>query len=567
MATGAESATNGGTVDYSTTNIQVEGVDEADIVKSDGKYIYNFSKNRLIITEAYPIENAAILSKTELQNVTPQEMFIAGNKLLLFGYSYEQYPEEKAIASGEYYPYWRGNAVIARLYDISDRANPKVLKEIEFEGSYLTSRLIGENAYFVVNSWPRNWVCEDGKEGCIIPLMVEDGVEKKVAEATEIGYIPPMPASSFVTIASLNLETEEMQKETIAGSAENVYASMNSIYLAGISWLPPETPIVGVVERIITGDREKTVINKFGLTEGKIGYVGQGEVPGHVLNQFSMDEFEGNFRIATTVGEVWGSGEAQSKNNLYVLGPEMDVIGKLENLAPGEKIYSARFMGKRAYMVTFKKVDPLFVIDVSDPTNPKVLGKLKIPGFSDYLHPIDETHLIGVGKETIEAVKGDFAWYQGMKLAVFDVSDVANPVEMHKVVIGDRGTDSYALRDHKAFLYDKEKELLVLPIMLAEIPAEQKKPIENESISPTYGEPVFQGAFVFRLTLENGFEEKGRITHVTGEDELKRGYYFSDEYSVKRALYIGNVLYTLSDSMLKANALDTLAELTEFAFE
>ncbi len=568
MATGAESA-NGGTVDYSTTNIQVEGVDEADIVKSDGKYIYNFSQNRLIITDAYPIENAAILSKTELQNVTPQEMFVAGDKLLLFGYKYEEQDaqsEAKSIAVGEYYPYGGSNKVIARLYDISDRANPKVEKEIEFEGSYVTSRLIGSNAYFVVNSWPRNWVCEDGKEGCIIPLMVEDGVEKKVAEATEIGYIPPMPASSFVTIASLNLETEEMQKETIAGSAETVYASQNSIYLAGTSWLPPETPIVGAVERIITGDREKTVINKFGLQEGKIGYVGQGEVPGHVLNQFSMDEFEGNFRIATTVGQVSRMGSGTT-NNLYVLDTEMNTIGKLEDLAPGEKIYSARFMGKRAYMVTFKKVDPLFVIDVSEPTNPKVLGKLKIPGFSDYLHPIDETHLIGVGKETIEAVKGDFAWYQGMKLAVFDVSDVANPIEMHKVVIGDRGTDSYALYDHKAFLYDKEKELLVLPIMLSEIPAEQKKPIENESISPTYGEPVFQGAFVFRLTLENGFEERGRITHVTGEDELKRGYYYSDEYSVKRALYIGNVLYTLSDSMLKANALDTLSELKEFAFE
>ncbi|MDP2973982.1 MAG: beta-propeller domain-containing protein, partial [Candidatus Diapherotrites archaeon] len=256
MATSAEGAVGGGgTVDYSTTNIQVEGVDEADIVKSDGKYIYNFSKNRLIITDAYPIENSTILSKTELQNVTPQEMFIAGNKLLLFGYKYEEYEqpsEQKSIAVGEYYPYWGGSKVIARLYDISNRTNPKVLKEIEFEGSYVTSRLIGENAYFVVTSWPRNWVCEDGKEGCIIPLMVEDGVEKKVAEATEIGYIPPMPASSFVTIASLNLETEEMQKETIAGSADSVYASLNSIYLAATAWMPPETPIIGAVERIIT---------------------------------------------------------------------------------------------------------------------------------------------------------------------------------------------------------------------------------------------------------------------------------------------------------------------------
>ena len=152
-------------------------------------------------------------------------------------------------------------------------------------------------------------------------------------------------------------------------------------------------------------------------------------------------------------------------------------------------------------------------------------------------------------------------------MAVFDVSDVANPKEMHKIVIGDRGTDSYALHDHKAFLYDKEKELLVLPIMLAEIPEEQKKPLEDETRSPSYGEHVFQGAFVFRLTLENGFEETGRITHLTPEDELKRGYYFGNEYSVQRSMYIGNVLYTYSQRMLKANALDTLQDLKEFSFE
>ena len=224
-------------------------------------------------------------------------------------------------------------------------------------------------------------------------------------------------------------------------------------------------------------------------------------------------------------------------------------------------------MGKKAYLVTFKKVDPLFVLDMANPKNPKVLGKLKIPGYSDYLHPFDETHIIGVGKETIEAAKGDFAWYQGLKMAIFDVSDVSNPKEMHKVVIGDRGTDSYALRDHKAFLFDKEKELLVLPILLAEIPEEQTRPLEGNQQWPSYGEPVFQGAFVFKVSLGEGFVERGRITHITPEDELKRGYYYGSEYSVKRSLFIENVLYTLSERMLKANALDTLEGLKEFSLQ
>jgi len=569
----SETADSGrGSTDYSTTNIQVEGVDEADIVKSDGRYIYNFSKNRLVITDAYPIDDSEIVSKTELKGIYPTEMFVEGDKLLLFG----NYSREEVYFQGAmpYRPYYYGGNTIVQLYDVSDKADPKLEKEIEFDGRYLTSRLIGKNAYFVINSWPDYYpiMSEEGElipqEENIIPRMVEDGVEKRIAVATDVLYIPPMPAESFVTIAALNLDSEELEKETVAGSAESVFASQENIYISGRAWLAPETPVLKEVERIIVGDVEKTIINKFALDKGEIKFVGQGNVPGHILNQFSMDEYNGNFRIATTLGEVWRGPEIgeQSKNNLYVLDEEMNTIGKLEDLAPGEKIYSARFMGAKAYMVTFKKVDPLFVIDVSDPTNPRVLGKLKIPGYSDYLHPIDETHIIGIGKDTIESGYGDFAWYQGMKMAIFDVSDVANPKEMHKIVIGDRGTDSYALHGHKAFLYDKEKQLLVLPITLAEIPEEQKKPLEDNMNSPSYGEPVFQGAFVYKVTLENGFEEKGRITHISEEEELKRGYYYGDEYSVKRSLYMENVLYTLSDKILKANDLTTLEHLKDFVF-
>lgn len=573
---GAEAAEG---VSYSRTNVQVEGVDEADIVKTDGKFIYNFSQNKLAITDAYPIETSGIVSMTDLNasapegtegqvSVMPQEMFVLNDRLLLFGNKGYYGPVyETGVKAMPYYYGGYGGGIVVQLYDVADRSKPVLLKELEFEGSYLTSRLIGSNAYFVVNSWPTY-----ADENNIIPLMVEDGVEKKVAEATDIGYLPPMPVESFVTIVSLNLDSMDLAKETIAGNAENVFASLDNIYLASIVWSAPEIPLIAGAGRIIVGDTiENTVVNKFNLSEGKISFVGQGSVPGHVLNQFSMDEFEETFRIATTAGQVSRSG-SQTSNNVYVLDKEMKLAGKLEDLAPGEKIYSARFMGKRAYLVTFKKVDPLFVIDLSNPAEPKVLGKLKIPGFSDYLHPIDENHLIGVGKETIEAKGGEFAWYQGMKLAVFDVGNVEAPIELHKVVIGDRGTDSYALSDHKAFLYDREKELLVLPIMLAEIPeAEKQKQAvtgsEGEIIEwPAYGEPVFQGAFVYKLTLENGFEEKGRITHVSKEDELKRGYYFGDEYSVKRALFIDGVLYTLSDSMLKANSLADLSELKEFVF-
>ncbi len=628
MEKSPDSAGLGGSSDFSRTNVQVGGVDEADIVKSDGRYIYTFSKNRLIIVDAYPAESGKIVSETALDGLSPIEMFVSGDRLLLFatsnggGYYGGAQPGTLQKNYGNYY----GGTTVARLYDISGRENPKQEKELEFRGSYLTSRLIGNNAYFVINSYPNYGPC--GIYGCggftgavadennIIPMMKEDGAEKRVADVQEIGYLPPMPIQSFVTIASLNLDSKQLEKETIAGSAESVFASENSIYLAATAYLPREVQpmqdvngsvaeaigkagqatvqkIIGAPQRAIYGDYEKTVVNKFGLDAGKIGFVAQGIVPGHVLNQFSMDEYGGNFRIATTQGQVSRMG-SQTSNNLYVLDGKMGTIGTLEGLAPGEKIYSARFMGKKAYMVTFKKVDPLFVIDVSNPREPKVLGKLKIPGYSDYLHPIDENHIIGVGKDTVESGYGNFAWYQGMKMAIFDVSDVANPLEMHKIVIGDRGTDSFALQNHKAFLYDNEKQLLVLPIELSLIPEEQKRQYEERAnaqnsqagqgtapnaklgqgqvapqkmiSSPLYGEPVFQGAFVYKVSLENGFEERGRITHLTAEDELKRGYYYGNEYVVKRALYIGDTLYTLSDRMLRANSLSTLEPIREFAF-
>jgi uncharacterized secreted protein with C-terminal beta-propeller domain len=237
------------------------------------------------------------------------------------------------------------------------------------------------------------------------------------------------------------------------------------------------------------------------------------------------------------------------------------VAGKLEGLAPGEKIYSARFMGDRAYLVTFKKVDPFFVLDLSDPGNPKVLGALKIPGYSDYLHPYDENHIIGIGKNTMEAnpEEGNFAWYQGIKIAIFDVSDFAHPREMFKADIGDRGTDSYALNDHKAFLFDRDKNLLVLPVLLAELAPEQKASQDTQAFD--YGKYTYQGAYVYDISLENGIRLKGRVTHLDDPSVLNGDYgYYDSGDAVKRSLYIGNSLYTVSDAMVKANNLGDLTE-------
>ncbi len=603
----SDSGTGGASVNpsgpaYSNTNVQVEGVDEADIVKTDGKYIYAFYKNKLVITLAYPADEARVVKTLNLDNITPSQMFVNGNKLILFGNSYEQreYPayDTKMAAPGWggsyiYPPYWNYSKSIVNVYDISNKENPTLEKELAFTGNYVSSRMIGNQVYFVMQAYPEYYMLNaetKDDDASIIPPYFEDGVEKPLAAPQDIGYLRPIYAQSFVTIGSLNVDTLSFNKETIVGSAETTYASENNLYLAHTQWNyygGPIMPLAGVREvddasppattdTAMPNEQDnttKTIIHKFSLNNGRVEYEGKGTALGRVLNQFSMDEHKNTFRIATTIDEQWNpltNENTKSMNNVYTFNEDMELVGSLEDLAPGERIYSARFMGDRAYLVTFRQIDPLFVLDLSDATNPKVLGKLKIPGYSDYLHPIDATHIVGIGKDTETSKSGDFAYYLGMKLAIFDVTDVENPQQMHSLIIGDRGTDSFALQDHHAFLFDAEKNLLVLPIYLHEISDEQKNNIQNGIGDwrdwPAYGEPVFQGAFVYNVTLENGFKERGRITHVDEEIDLKSGYYYDWQYQVKRSLFIEDVLYTISDKRIKANALSDLHEIKTIDF-
>ena len=223
-------------------------------------------------------------------------------------------------------------------------------------------------------------------------------------------------------------------------------------------------------------------------------------------------------------------------------------------------------MGERAYMVTFIKTDPLFVIDLSSPENPKVLGELQMPGYSDYLHPYDATHLIGIGKDAVAADEGNFAWYQGLKLALFDVSNVNNPVLLANYTIGDRGTNSAVLNDPKAFLFDLNKNILVIPVDLAIVNESQIQPYPTNF--PAYGEMVWQGAYVFSLSPNSGFTLKGTVTHINATILNDQGflinpndYYLTQSQWISRSLYIGNILYTVSNSQVQLNSLTDLSKI------
>jgi uncharacterized secreted protein with C-terminal beta-propeller domain len=560
----------GGSSDgFSSTNIQVEGVDEPDTVKTDGTYLYVLANQTLYIIEAYPADEANILSKISFKDdVYISNFFMNNDYLIVFGSSYN-YPilYEKSIRdNGEIEDVviedkpWDVSTSVIIIYDISDRENPVVKKDIEIDGSYFDSRMIGNYVYII--STEHTYYIYRINDGngllCIPEIKIDNNITKIPYD--DIYYVDtPELVDTMTHVIAINLETMKVdEKSFLIGVSQTMYVSINNIYLVYTKYDYNIQPLIGGTYE---SSDETTMIHKINIDTGEINYQTKGEVPGHVLNQFSMDEYNGYFRIATTIGYTWDEYNP-STNNIYILDENLERISEIEDISPGEQIYSTRFTGDKAYIVTFKNIDPFFTIDLSDARNPRVIGYLKIPGFSTYLHPYDDNHIIGIGKDTIASSDPSFAWYQGLKIALFDVSNFENPKELDKVIIGDRGTDSSALYDHKAFLFDREKELLVIPISLHEI-SEEIKNQYNEEPASAYGEFTYQGAYVYKLNLD-GFEYIGRITHMSEEEKQTTEfwwYWYKSSSYISRSQYIGNVLYTISDKMVKMNNLEGLSEI------
>ncbi len=617
---------------YSTTNIQVEGVDEADIVKNDGKYIYTVTGNKVEIVEAYPASEMSIKSIINLSS-SISSIFLNEDKLVIFSSAseYTYYPATKCaelkagadIISG--CGGYSSEKTLIYTYDISDRSNPILESNVSVDGNYRDARMIGDYVYLIstkyINfenptlSYSVDSVRSEMPIGDIYYFDTEDS-----------GYV-------FTIVNAINVNSGDFNsKAYLLGYSYGLYVSQDNIYLTYtktisqkdyydrivkdvfLPLLPDDekqevkdivnsdksssekwkqiSVIVNTYSESLKGeekaefdkslmekmsdfqnaiqkDYQKTGIHKIHVDKEGINYITSGEVPGTILNQFSMDESKGNFRIATTTGHVSRNGGATSLNHLYVLNKDMSIIGKVEDLAPGERIYSVRFLGNRAYIVTFKKIDPLFVIDLSKADEPNVLGYLKITGYSDYLHIYDENHVIGIGKETAGGNE-QFSWYQGVKISLFDVSDVENPIELGKFEIGDRGTESIALHEHKAFLFDKEKKLLVIPVSLAEINRSKYKDCNDSEKNDynsrnycltdnTYGEHVWEGAYVLNINLQ-GISLRGKVTHSENESDA-RNYWYGSKDSIMRSLYMDDVLYTISGAKIKANNLETLEEI------
>ncbi|MED1823496.1 beta-propeller domain-containing protein [Brevibacillus agri] len=547
--------------DFSATNTQVQGVDEADIVKTDGTYLYQSTSREVRIVKAYPASEMRMTSRISYEDglFTPLEMFVDDKKLIVIGQANSSVELAPLPASKRAIPYYRHNQLVkALVYDIQDKAQPRLIRQLEVEGQYLSSRKIGSSLYLTANHYIDTYRILQEKTELPGPAYRDSafGEQYQTVPYSDIRYFPESLQPNYLMVAGVNLDEpkQKLSLSTYLGAGENIYASPTNLYVAvtehkaepiklkqGESLAPSFAPPPLATD---------TTIYRFGMNDGKIAFSAKGSVPGQILNQFSLDEHDGYLRIGTTSGNMWRTDSGTSQNNVYVLDSTLGIHGKLEGIAPTERIYSVRFMGKRAYMVTFRNVDPLFVLDLAKPAAPRILGALKIPGYSDYLHPYDENHIIGFGKEA-ESDK-DMAFYQGMKIALFDVSDVTKPKEKFKTVIGDRGTDSELLRNHKALLFSKEKGLLAFPVTVYEWTEEQKAKQDIRG----YGHFTFQGAYVYRLDLEKGFTLTDKITHLEQADRDKAGEgWYESTKNIKRILTIDQTLYTVSDDFVKAQPL------------
>lgn len=541
-------------VDHSMTNIQVEGVDEADIVKTDGEYIYHLSRGTLKIIQ---IDKYGYMKQVCYMDIPyhgngyfnfdqNEQIYVDGDRLCIVGSGSVHLRESEPDLNGSplIYSHYNGkNTVNAAVFDISDKSAPKLVREFITEGRLINSRKVDNILYLMsthyMDFYSVNEPCE------VVPLYYDSASaydNKPIPlDYGSMRYFPGCEAESMLIICGIDIfdNKTEAQTSSILGSGNMVHMSRSALYIAKYSYAPYLRIMPTASESASISDdiaRDATTFFKFALDNGYAIYQGKGEADGAVLNQYSLDEYNGFFRAAMTVNTINGG----NKNALNIFDAAMNLCGSVTDMAAGEQIYAARFMGPKAFMVTFRTIDPLFALDLSNPYDPKVLGEVKIPGFSSYLHPYDENHLIGFGRETEEYTttdsKGNIvdvrAVNRGLKLALYDISDMTNPKELYAETIGGESTTSELQKDPKALLFSKEKGFIAFPV-------------------------DFQGiVYVFDIS-PNGIKLRGQIVPQSSHRSLNAGSWSSVD-SIRRILYIGETFYSFTEMGIHANDISNL---------
>ena len=540
-------AENSGTsnMDKSDTNVQVEGVQEGDIIKNDGRYIYVITDRGLKIIDSNPKAPKVVSTIFVPENTSISEIYTAGNKLIVIGQNNFYYIMEKPAADSPDLtkplimpPRYDENRTDVLIYDIENIEKPVLEREYLFDGNYLSGRVIDDSFYLVNNKYLNLGYRYYDNIDIDIPLPYYTDVlrgEKHEFGYDQIKYFPNYIDTRYMYTIGIDLsdKVSKPDVDVYLGGTDTIYVSKDNLYAAVTDYsYDYEIP---QMEEFNPEYTTSTVIYKFKLDGGNIGTAVQGQVPGTIINQFSMDEHNNTFRIATTTGEMWMN---TSKNNVYILDENLKALGKLEGLAEGERIYSTRFAGDRVYMVTFRQVDPLFVIDTSNPRAPELKGMLKIPGYSTYLHMVDENHILGFGYDTEENQWGGTV-NGGLKISMFDVSNVNRPKETFTEVIGKAGTYSELLYNHKALMFSLNKGLMAFPV---------SRMAENYKSD-------FNGAYVYNISNDS-IKLKSTISHNESE-------FASYLDNIKRIIYIGDYLYTFSENEMQVHSIDTNKKVNE----
>ncbi len=601
VADAAAGAKASGPSAYTKTNTQVSGVDEADFMKNDGTRIFVLSGQKLRAVRSWPADQMSLAGSLGIEGYPTQMFLDEQNRIIVFSSVYTKYDGfvdgGGAGRSADLAPcgqgldgcgYYYGNTTKVTVVNVADIANLKVISEYYLPGSYANSRRIDSSVRLVLSDgfrwpaavqfWPNSTdptLYGDKKRwnATLDELKVQNErviraqslsqwlppSRRKLADGTLINV--PYQCSDFyqsnapvhlgmATVATLDLTAPDAAptQSTILGEVGQIYASPSSLYIASPHWWWWPGP----------GQKDWTYLHKFDLTDkSRAVYVSSGGVEGHIIDQFSMDENNGYFRIATNLSwrvpdianpsNRWGT--IQTANRISVLGQDggqLSLVGQSEDVAPGERIYSSRFVGDRGFLVTFRQIDPLFTFDLSRPSAPRRVGELKVPGFSTYIHPIDENHLLTVGVYQPDSNGGGANWSERrLQLSIFDVTDFAHPTQTFNQLVGSAYGWSDATYDHHAFNYFPERKLLAIPF--SDYQASSGDPWGN----------FVSDVRVFGIDAQSGILQRGALSlkDVYVQGGSPEWYYWYTPWirrSVMASDMSGDYVYAVSDAGIRS---------------
>jgi hypothetical protein len=553
--------------DFSGTNVQEEGVDEPDIVKTNGDVVFAVAQGRLnAVDVSGPLPS--LLGSLELESSFGQQLLLYGDRLLVIG-TEPIFILEPLGAQADILPPRGVPSTTLTEIDVSNPVAMQVVRTMTLDASYVSARLVGSTARLVVTSAPSGFPFVYPETGEPADLAAAKKRNRAIVKGSKISnWLPgytltdrltgkttrkalltcrqvrhPSEFAGLGTISVLTLDLaqgiEPIDTDAVMSAGDTVYASTQSLYVATQQWLGPNV----FAEPDVTPPSVTTAIHKFDISSPvATEYRGSGEVEGYLLNQWSLSEKDGFLRVVSTDAPLWWGGEeAESESAVSVLaeaGGRLETVGRLGGLGRGERVYAVRFIGDLGYVVTFRQVDPLHVVDVSDPTNPVLRGELHIPGYSAYLHPIGEGLLLGIGQEATPDGR-----VLGTQVSVFDVTSPDNPVRVQQLLLGQGWTEIEF--DHHAFLYWPATSLAVVPL-------------ETWSFDEATGVSDYSAGAVALHVGPGGIVELGRISHeaLPSPDPSIPAY----PTPIRRTLVVGDGLYTVSDAGLKASDLATLAD-------